>query len=209
MKNENLKLNKTKLIAKLMLVVILLLGVLNLSSCNITFPWEQHGWHNANQHFDTFKDAQEHINNSPKDGNTFILFDLDNEESVKKISYDIDALGTIKNKKLVYSWGTVSGEFQIRIKEDTNIEVGYQFYPWRITVNDNAVLEMKLDEVIVNNDYRDPSKQIVSVGFVVCDGNQVIITMGFDNGPLLEDGNYEEYYSDVCDMLLENLVVIK
>ncbi len=27
--------------------------------------------------------------------------------------------------------------------------------------------------------------------------------------PLLQDGNYEEYYSDVCDMLLENLVVIK
>ncbi|MBO5715647.1 MAG: hypothetical protein J6S23_04545 [Clostridia bacterium] len=210
MKNTNLKLNKTKLVAKLMLIVILVVSVLNLSSCNINFPWTQRGWFSSGGHFDTFKDAEEYINNSPKDGNTFILFDLDNEESVEKISYDIDALGTVKNKKLVYSWGILYGNFEIRIEgQDNNIEVGYQVCPWRITVNDNAVLEMKLDEVIVNNDYRDPSKQIVSVGFVVCDGNQVIINIGFDNGPLLEDGNYEEYYSDVCDMLLENLVVIK
>ncbi len=223
MKNTNLKLSKTKLVAKLMLVVILVVGVLNLSSCNIQFPWTQRGWHNASRNFDTFKDAEEYINNAPKDGNTFILFDLDDEECIQETLYQINALGTIKNKKLVYSWSVLRGTFYaIKSTEESKFRIDYQFRMWGIDVADNAEFEIRLleplnddvmddimylQEIYKNRNIGDPNfSKLLSYGLYAED--KIIMEIVF-SVPLLEDGNYEEYYSDVCDMLLENLVVIK
>ena len=223
MKNTNLKLNKIKLVARVMLAVILVVGVLNLSSCNITFPWEQRGWHSASRHFDTFKDAEEYINNSPRDGDTFILFDLDAEESVEKIYYEVDALGTVKNKKLVYSWSILRGTFYaIKNTEESKFRIDYQFRMWGIDVADNAEFEIRLlkptnddvmddimylQEIYQNHNIGDPEYPEWLQYGLYADGKivmEIVLSV-----PSLEDDNYEEYYSDVCDMLLENLVVIK
>ncbi|MBO5715774.1 MAG: hypothetical protein J6S23_05215 [Clostridia bacterium] len=217
MKNTNLKLNKTKLVARLMLVVIMVVSVINLSSCNINFPWTQRGWYDASQHFDTFKAAEEYINNSPRDGNTFILFDLDDEKCVQETVYQINALGTVKNKKLVYSWGILRGTFYAtKDTEESKFRIDYQFRMWGIDISDDTEFEIKLLD-----NTRDIAELLdiypnrlgvqtyqcgVSYGLWV-DG-EIIMEIVF-SGPLLEDGSYEEYYSDVCDILLENLVVIK
>ena len=217
MKNTNLKPNKTKLVARLMIAVILVVGVLSLSSCNINFPWTQRGWYNANRHFDTFKDAQEHINNSPKDGNTFILFDLDDEKCVQETVYQINALGTVKNKKLVYSWGILYGTFYAtKDTEESKFRIDYQFRMWGIDISDDTEFEIKLldnsrDTIELQNIYPNQlGIKTYQCGIRYClwaDG-KIIMEIVF-SGPLLDDGSYEEYYSDVCDMLLENLVVIK
>ena len=205
MKNQNLKTNKTKLIAKLMLIVLFLVGVLTLSSCNTTQASNPF----RHEYYDTFKDAEQKIRRVVEYGETFILFDLDDEEAVKKTSYMIELHSTINNKKLIYLRKSLSGCFSIIVDENINIEVCYGIMEPKMIINDDAVLDIKFDRIITNDDYRDPSKQIVSVLFAVCDGDQNIFYIEFKNSPLLEDGNYEEYYSDVCDMLLENLVVIK
>ena len=214
-----MKTKTLKLISKALLVIILATSVLSLYSCN--FP--QRGWFNAGGHFYTFKEAEEYINNAPKDGNTFILFDLDDEESVEKISYEISALGIRRNKKLVYSWSILRGTFYAtKGTEDSKYRIDYQFRMWGIDVANDAEFEIRLleplnddimadimylQEIYKNRDLGDINySQWLTYG-LYADGKiimEIVLSV-----PLLQDGNYEEYYSDVCDMLLENLVVIK
>ena len=74
--------------------------------------------------------------------------------------------------------------------------------------DDDVKFEIKLVEIKDYSDlYKDSTYQMGLIYNLYCNG-QNIAGMEFLVS-LLEDGNYEEYYSDICDMLLDNLVVIK
>ena len=211
MKNTNSKTINTKLIAKMVLFVLLMVTVFNLFACRTKGRWL------VNEQFDTFKDAEKFIKESPKYGNAFILFDLDNEESVEETSYQIDASGYTKNKKVVYDWVSLYGTFHVtKDTEESKFRIDYHLRLWGIDVADNAKFEIKplnnMSDVtellnIYRNQLRVQTYECGSSYGLWADG-KIIMEILF-SGPLLEDGNYDEYYSDACDMLLENLVVIK
>ena len=91
MKNQNLKLNKTKLIAKLMIVVILLTSTMTLASCGGPNIF---GYYNAQRSgsYYSHKEFQNFIEkyNSKNDGfaATFVSFDLDSNAIVGEKHYE-------------------------------------------------------------------------------------------------------------------------
>lgn len=92
MKNENLKLNKTKLVARLMLVIFLLTSTLVLTSC----PGGYGSRVNRTILFDTNEDFVKFIDNynSKNDASiyTFVAFDFDNCEQVKLYKYELNTM---------------------------------------------------------------------------------------------------------------------
>ena len=198
MKNINLKLNKTKLVARLMLVVILV-GVMSLVSCHT------HGdgciWVEVSGDFDSFKDTQAFIQESiDKYGYNIIAFDLDNEPSVTNTNYNV----LLESRS---SYPYISATFYL-LKNEVKIEIDYLFLSLDSNFDDDVKFEIKLVEIIDYSDlYKDSTYQMGLIYNLYCN-DQNIAEMEFLVS-LLEDGNYEEYYSDICDMLLENLVVIK
>ena len=97
MKNTNLKLNKTKLIAKLMLVVILATTVsLSLSSC----IWSSSM--NRIIRFESYKELLEFVEeyNSKNDGfvYTFVSFDFDDCDNIQIYEYTFSTIWRFREK---------------------------------------------------------------------------------------------------------------
>ena len=87
MKNENRKANKTKLIARVMLVVILVASTVTLSGCGqFEYEWEV----NSHKEFVEKIEQYNSIHNIYVD--TFISFDLDDNEQVSKRLYSQHAM---------------------------------------------------------------------------------------------------------------------
>ena len=82
MKNTNLKLNKTKLVARLMIAVILLVSAISLTGCGqFEYEWE------VNSHKEFVEKIEQYNSVHDLYVNTFISFDLDDNEQVSKSLY--------------------------------------------------------------------------------------------------------------------------
>ena len=99
MKNGNIKANKTKLIARVMLVVLLITSVFTLTAC----PGGYGSRVDRSISFDTNADFVEFIEryNSKNDGfiYTFIIFDFDNYDNVWTYKYEVNTMW-----KAGYGW---------------------------------------------------------------------------------------------------------
>ena len=82
MKNTNLKLNKTKLVARLMVVVVLLSSTITFTGCGqFEYEWE------VNSHKEFVEKIEQYNSVHDLYVNTFISFDLDDNEQVSKSLY--------------------------------------------------------------------------------------------------------------------------
>ena len=198
MKNTNLKLNKTKLVARLMVVVILF-SIMSLVSCyhhdDSCVVIEVRG------EFESFKETQTFIQERiDKYGYDIIAFDLDNEPSVTNTNYQV----LLETRS---SYPNICAKFHM-LKNEKEIMIYYIDFLSSYNLDDDTKFDIKLIEIKEYNDLSEDSIYQKSLKYhLYCNGQKIVdITVSV---PLLEDGNYEEYYSDVCDMLLDNLVVIK
>ena len=98
MKNTNLKLDKTKLVARLMIVILLLTSALTLASCGIfAYEWETY----SHEGFVSKVNEYNSIHDIYVD--TFISFDLDsNEEVSERIYYFRSGLKKKMHDKILY-----------------------------------------------------------------------------------------------------------
>ena len=146
MKNENLKLNKTKLVARLMLVIFLLTSTLVLTSC----PGGYGSRVNRRVLFDTnedFVNFLEHYN-SKNDGAvyTFIAFNFINCEKVKLHQYELNTvwkagydLNKMYDKNHSYAFGC-NAIFHID-EINAQIQCKYSTKDYNFYQNDNMSFE--------------------------------------------------------------------
>ena len=101
MKNTNLKLNKIKLIARLMLVILLLTSLLNLTGCMFrpTMVYDEEYY--SHEEFVKMIEHYNSINNGSVD--KFISFNLDSNDNVSKGIYRFSVI--TNNKSLIKKYG--------------------------------------------------------------------------------------------------------
>ena len=203
---------KTKLIARIMLVVILISGMVNLSACQINFPWSSGYIKPTTENFESFSELQKFI--LPKYvecENTVIAFDLDNEPSVVSTNYIVTGMEKVINKKYIYYVDTITGIFGLKnYQEGSQFMVRCEFLTDQISIGDDPVFEIKLDKIIEYTDAYDlQQKVIVNFYLRYKNKNQVVAEISFEDIPILEEGNYEDYCLNACNILLENLILIK
>ncbi len=84
MKNTNLKFNKTKLVARLMLITLLLTSTLTLASCGkFRYEWEVY------THKEFVEKIEEYNSSHNLFVDTFISFDLDDNPQITKSLYSV------------------------------------------------------------------------------------------------------------------------
>ena len=101
MKNTNLKLNKTKLVARLMVVILFLTTLLNLSGCIFRSTMVYDKEYYSHEDFVNIIEHYNSVNNGSVD--TFISFDLDSNDNVFNSIYHL-SLRT-NNKGLIQKYG--------------------------------------------------------------------------------------------------------
>ena len=181
-----------------------------MSACQLDFLRDNGYIKPTEDKFDTFAELQEFI--LPKYvrcDNPVIAFDLDNEPIVISTNYIVAGMEKLINSKYTYYVDTITGIFVFKNHhEGSQILVNCKFESEAIDIIDGTDFIIKLDDVW---EYTHPVdlKQKVWVEFSLRYRNRVYASIVLEDVPVLEEGNYEEYYSDVCNMLLENLVVIK
>ena len=199
-----------KLVSKMMMIIILATSVLSLTACEIDFPRRNRVFIRPDEYsFKTFVELQQFIQPQHVECNSsVVVFDLDNEPSVISTNYIVDGTSKKINGKYTYYLKEIIQEIEVINAEDNN-SLYMVCYFFDVYVNTDDDFEIKFNEVTVNDDYSDPSKQKISAGFTLFYKGQIVGLIGCAYLPLMEDGDYGEYCSNIIDTLLKNLVVIK
>ena len=235
MKNTNLKLNKTKLIARLMIVILLLTSTLTLVSCgeaNIFGFYD----HQCSDEYYSHEEFQRFIEkyNSKNDGfvGTFISFDFDSSSKVEERCYKWFMVAKL-NK---YMGDMIFDKYQ-----DDNL--GLQFVLYINDVDENGTTIKNAYQIICSgivghNKYNFYSKDVLSLTNVGNGENSLEYyynSYKFDfYNPLeldyeyittydlcvnenhymniivaaLEDTVPEEKLDEICKLLMDNIVII-
>ena len=91
MKNEKTKFNKSKLFARVMLIILLTASAVSLASCGkIPYDWE------VETHKDFEKQIETYFSTHDLHVDTFISFDLDNHENITKSIYFTGSMVTAR-----------------------------------------------------------------------------------------------------------------
>ena len=129
MKNENLKFNKTKFVARLMLVILLLTTLLNLSGCIFRSTMVYDREYYSHEEFVNIIEHYNSVNNGSVD--TFISFDLDFNDNVSNSIYRFSLI--TNNKGLIQKYGflDIYDEFyrvkQLYYLNDTQYKILYHY----------------------------------------------------------------------------------
>ena len=214
MKNTNLQLKKTKLIAKLMLIVVLVVGMLNLSACEwkniFTTTTEDidggygsivnDGWRR-----DDFATLNDLINKKVPDGYYFITFNFDNEDCYVVNPYYVFLKSTLSGPNdREHLWKTcyIEGSSEIVALEEANtIKISYvSFVLEGIDLSDTSLFHIKalpdkIDELDIG--YR------MVYGIYMEEKLLMRFTISSKSQKLSE-----EKFSEICNALKKNICVM-
>ena len=214
MKNENRKTSKTKFLARVMLVLLLLTSTCNLTGCFWDALWAKPSYPPTTFYYNSFDEMKDFCDRVNTNGAALILFDLDDEKSVEKTKYRIDVRYDSETNKYNAD-RTVSGTFHFKNddSEGSTFRVDYVFYTKDTSFNEKAKIIIqprkqseKLKE-IPSYIFEDTQYQYWLIYGLYA--NEVLIMNIVFSVPLLENENYDERYSYVADMLSENLVIVR
>ena len=181
MKNGKIKLNKTKLIARVMLVVLLFSSALNLAGCGfVEYHWE------GKSHQEFVEYIKKYTSRHDLYVNTFISFDLDNHDEVSERIYYLFSIISTRARRYERNHGYICDihedgfgiKFLYYLRSDNELEndraykikCSFTKVPFNFTENDkieftrsecnyyNNVTNSVDDFVYEKSFYRDGSK---------------------------------------------------
>ena len=130
MKKQNSKINKTKLITRVIISFLLMAKMLSLTSCmwgpTIAYNWK------VETHNEFVKEIEKYNSIHDEFINTFISFDLDNNENISNRMY---RFSTIANKSAVHKYGLcdkVGRTFNVEFACHLRLNVENNDYPYQI-----------------------------------------------------------------------------
>ena len=201
-----------KLVAKILLLVISLMSVLTLTAC---VDGDDGGYVNRRLDFEDIDKMDKFIDSHSSKEYLYTALMLDKNEFVIEYKYIIDVIAKIQKKSDLYQMDSAKIEGIFELSEDSGVDskIEVAFHSTnlqnKVYIDENSTFEIKA----VNN---DEMKQLFSSRYeaakytyrynyaVLSDGVAVMHVVISSNQEKSED-----YLSKICDMLLENITIIK
>ena len=213
-----MKTKTLKLISKALLVIILVTSVLSLCACDLfnnIFREEDNYKLPRDIQFNSFEEIESRLKSSDTQNQTYILFDLDQEEVVKESKYILSVF--VQTKPFEYYWNTakITGicYFTHNGDEEFEFRMEYLFTQTNISVDENTMFEIK--PMILSEDI-EKVEEIKLINEYSCHfryglyaNGTPIMYIRFSCDPIILENNSYDRFAPTCELLLENLVVIK
>lgn len=212
MKKQTYKTNKTKLIARVLVLVLLVTSAVNFSAC---IDGGNGGYVNRRLNLDNIEKIEEFISTHNSEEYLYVVLMLEENEVVVEHKYTIDVISKLQKRSDLYQMNTakIEGIFELADDGATDSKIEVAFHSTdsqnKVYIDETSTFEIKE----VNN---DEMNQLFSSRYEMAKYtykyNYAVLTNGVAVMHVVISSNQErseDYLSKICDMLLKNITIIE